>query len=66
MTFDEARQKHPTLGIAIYGISPGEPVTLEIFTPDGEVFSFRGKTAQAALDLAFPPEPEKPAENVFD
>ena len=66
MTFDEARRKHPTLGMAIYGMDPSEPVTLEIFTPAGEVFSFRGKTSQASLDLAFPPEPEKPPENVFD
>ncbi|WP_048647522.1 hypothetical protein [Nitratireductor soli] len=70
MTFDEAREKFPSLGLGLYGMEPGQAVTLEVYSPDGQVFSFRGATAQAALDLAFPPEPEtppaEPAENVFD
>jgi len=69
MTFDEIRAKHPTLGLAIYAIEPWRGVTLETYTPDGGVFTFRGKTEQDALDLAFPPEspaPEPPTESVFD
>lgn len=63
MTIDEIRAKFPGLGLALYAMEPGGPVVLETYA-DGQVFSFRGPTAQAVLDEAFPPEP--PAENVFD
>ena len=32
-------------------------VTLEILSPDGQVFTFVAETEQAAFDLAFPPPP---------
>lgn len=64
MTFDDARAAHPHLGFAVYAYEPGGAVTLECITPDGQTHIFTGPTAQAALDLAFPPEP--PAPDIFD
>ncbi|MBZ9706099.1 hypothetical protein LB543_05115 [Mesorhizobium sp. ESP7-2] len=68
MTLDDVRERFPTLGIAVYAMSPGEPVTLEIYAPDGAVFPFTAPTVQAAVDLAFPPEPivTQPVGNAFD
>lgn len=68
MTFDEARAAYPALAMAIYALDPGAAVTLEIHSPDGEMFTFTGPTEQAALDAAFPPEPETapPPGNAFD
>ena len=60
---DDLRARYPKLGFAVYAIEPGKPVTLETHSPDGQVFTFRAATLDAALDKAFPPEP--PA-NVFD
>lgn len=69
MTFDELREKYPRLGFAVYGLEPGKGVTLEIHDGD-EVYTFRGRTAAAAIETAFPeatldPEPPTPT-NVFD
>jgi hypothetical protein len=66
MTLDEIRAAHPALGFAVYAMTPGEDVTLEVYGPDGSVFSFTGPTEQVVLDLAFPPiaEPE-PIIDVF-
>lgn len=64
MTLDDARADHPHLGFAVYAMEPRGVVTLEVHAPDGTIFTFRGATEQAALDLAFPPEPPKPT--VFD
>ncbi len=58
---DDLRRVHPELGAALYAYEPGGPVTLEIHTPDGQVYSFAGDTEAAALALAFPPEPDEPA-----
>lgn len=55
--FDAIRAAHPDLALALYAMTPGGVVTLEIITPDGAVFPFTGLTADAALDLAFPPAP---------
>lgn len=54
---DELREQNPELGFAIYAFTPGGPVTLEIHTPDEQVFPFTGLSEQAVLDLAFPPTP---------
>lgn len=65
MTFDEARAAHPQLGFALYALEPGGPVTLEILTPEGDLFSFPAETAEDALAGAFPaPPPALPS--VFD
>lgn len=68
MTLDEARAAFPALGFSVYALEPGAPVTMEVLTPDGEVFTFTGPTEQAVLDAAFPPEPiaEPPPGNAFD
>ena len=55
----QIRQKNPELRLAIYAMTPGEPVTLEILTPDDQVFTFTKPTLTEALDEAFPPEPEE-------
>lgn len=68
MTFDEARAAHPGFGFAAYCYEPGGAVTLEVLPKDGAPFTFTGPTLQAALDRAFPPEPEtpEPPASVFD
>lgn len=58
---DAIRAAHPEIGLALYAIEPGGPVTLEVHTPDGEVYSFRALTTQAAIDQAFPPAAPEPA-----
>lgn len=75
-SLDDLRETHPTLGFALYAMVPDEDVTLEVFTPDGGVFSFTGATAAAAIATAFPPAtPQRPTlaspampdeANVFD
>lgn len=65
--FDDIRERHPDLAVNLYAMEPGGPVTLEIITPDGKTFTFRGETAQEAIDTAFPPEPEPtPAPDIFE
>ena len=72
MTLDELRNDNPELAFALYALEPGGPVTFEVITPDEQVFTFKGPTAQAAIDSAFPPrEPETsapppPADSIFD
>jgi hypothetical protein len=73
-SLDDVRREHPTLGAAIYAYQPGEAVTLEVHTPDGQVFSWTGPTEADVLLQAFPPdiEPDTPAieeptpTNIFD
>jgi len=70
---DQLREKHPDLAIGVYALDPGGPVTLEIITPDQEVFSWRAGTLAAAIARAFPeppapdpaPEQAQPAVDVF-
>jgi hypothetical protein len=69
MTLDEIRTANPDLGVAVYAYEPGGPVTLEIHTPDGQMFSWVGATEAEALNLAFPsqePAPPEPALDIFD
>jgi hypothetical protein len=51
---DELRAAYPALGFSLFAMEPGEPVTLEIYTPDGQVYSFTGATVAAAIQRAFP------------
>lgn len=60
MTLDELRNEHPELAFAVYALEPGGAVTFEIITPDGHVYQFKGLTAQAAIDKAFPPQEAEP------
>ena len=57
MTLDDARKANPELGFGLYAIEPGQSVTLEVYTPDGQTFSWTGPTEAHVLALAFPPEP---------
>jgi hypothetical protein len=60
--------------MALYAYQPGEDVTLEVHTPDGQVFSWSGPTEADVLLQAFPPdvETDTPASeepttiNIFD
>lgn len=62
MTLDELRTSMPELGFALYAYEPSGPVTLEILAPDGQTFSFTGKTVSEAVAAAFPqPPPEEQA-----
>lgn len=62
MTLDELRKAHPKLGVAVYAMTPGGAVTLELYEND-QVYSFAGATEQEAIDKAFPPAPPP---SVFD
>lgn len=53
---DRLREKHPDLAIGVYALEPGGPVTLEIITPDQEVFSWRAATLAGCIARAFPDE----------
>jgi hypothetical protein len=57
-SLDEARAAYPHLGMALYAMEPGQPVTLEVHTPDGQMFTFRARTEAGALARAFPIEDE--------
>ena len=57
-SLDDLRREHPDLGLAVYAYSPGEPVTLEIHTPDGGVFTWTAPTVAEVIELAFPTTPD--------
>lgn len=65
-SLDDLRAAHPDLGFALYAIEPHGTVTLEVHTPIGDVFTYEGKTAAAAIQVAFPPDVPKEPTNVFD
>jgi hypothetical protein len=64
--FDAVRAENPELGFALYAMEPGSDATLEIYTPDGQVFSFAGRTAAEAIDKAFPTPPAPAEDTIFD
>ena len=72
MILDDIRARYPQIGLAVYAIDPGGPVTVEAYM-NGQVFPFAAATAVEALALAFPEmmapaadEPTESAESVFD
>lgn len=68
-SLDDARQQNPDLAFGLYAFEPGGPVTLEIHTPDGEVYSFAGATEAETWAQAFPQEAPQAAEqsaSIFD
>lgn len=66
-SIDDLRAAHPNLGLGVYALEPGGNVTLEIYTPDGEVYTFKALSLGAALLQAFPPESNEPeqADDIF-
>lgn len=67
--FDLVRSSFPQLGLAIYALTPGAEVTLEIHDADGQVYTFKAPTAQECLQVAFPQAPAEPqpaAPGIFD
>ena len=68
-SLDEARAANPDLGFALYAMTPGGPVTLEIFDPDGQVYRFDGPAEADVMAQAFPPDidiPISPPTDIFD
>ena len=72
-SLDEARAGNPDLGFALYGYEPGGAVTLEVHTPDGEVFTWSGATEADVFALAFPAvddvgsdDRHEPVTDIFD
>lgn len=57
-SLDDLRSTFPHLGFAVYAIEPGAPVTLEVHTADGQVFTTVRRTLDAAIERAFPSPPE--------
>ena len=72
---DALRDANPDLGFALYAYTPGGAVTLEVHTPDAEVFTFKAPTAGEAIAMAFPETgagepiettaPAEPADDIF-
>jgi hypothetical protein len=58
LRLDDLRAQHPELGFAIYAMEPRGLVTLEIYTPDGQTYSFKAETEAGVINQAFPPTPE--------
>ncbi|MGF7008137.1 hypothetical protein [Aminobacter sp. BE322] len=68
-SLDELRAAYPHLGFAVYALEPGGTVTLEVHTPDGQLFTWSAPTVDAAIARAFPPEtlePEPAPPDIFD
>ncbi|MGE0211819.1 MAG: hypothetical protein AB7S41_09010 [Parvibaculaceae bacterium] len=75
MSLDDLRAAYPKLAFALYALTPGGAVTLEVIDEAGEIFDFKGETAAAAMAAAFPdvlpavpdlPEPIAEPANVFE
>jgi len=70
MGYDALRAAHPDLAVSLYGLTPNGPVTLEVITPDGAVFTWVAATAREAIAAAFPPKPDDapvpPENSIFD
>lgn len=69
-SLDDLRAARPDLSFALFAMTPGADVTLEIYH-DGQVYTFKGPTEADAILAAFPPEPEEapqPAtpDSIFD
>ena len=54
---DELRARFPRFGFALSAYDPDDGVTLEILDEQGNVFSFKAKTAVEAVKIAFPDMP---------
>ena len=54
---DRIRQLYPHLSIGVYALAPGEPLTLEVFAPDGTRFAKTAPTLADACMSIFGPLP---------
>ena len=69
MTFDQIRDLHPHLALAVYAYDPGGEVTVEVISPDGTRFQASGLTLDSILQSLFPDPPaeeEAPEPSIFD
>lgn len=66
-SLDEARAANPELSMTVYAYS-GQPVTLEIITPDEQTYQFHGPSEAFVLAAAFPVRDEDQQEptSIFD
>lgn len=64
-SLDEARAAHPELTLCLYAYA-GNDVTLEIITPDEEIYRFDGPNEAAVFAAAFPPAEPAPTPDIFD
>ena len=62
ISLDEVRAKNPELSFSLYAFA-GEPVALEVITPDDQIFRFDGPTEAAVLEKAFPVPDDPVVEN---
>jgi hypothetical protein len=51
---DGLRARFPELGFSVYGMEPGQPLTLEVFTPDGTIHSVTRATLAECVGAMFP------------
>ena len=69
--FDAIRAEHPEVQFYVYALVLGG-VTLELITPDQQVYRFDGRTLAEALEAAFPvsapaePEASAMTPDIFD
>jgi hypothetical protein len=64
---DRIREIFPHLSIGVYALEPGQPLTVEVMTPDGTRYSRTATTADEAFTSIFGPLPdEAPAEEIKD
>jgi hypothetical protein len=67
-SLDDLRALRPDLSVALYAMTPGQGVTLEIYH-EGGVYSFKGLTVADAILAAFPPQEPAPPQSdtsIFD
>lgn len=64
-SLDELRERFPHLGFALYALTPGGLVTLEVHTDD-LFYSFTGLTESAVIEAAFPTPDPAPLPSILD
>lgn len=62
---DRFRQLAPHMAVAVYAMTPGGPVTVELIGPDGTISRFDGSTEAEVWEQIVPgllAEPDEPEE----
>lgn len=65
MNLDEIRAAWPEFGFAVYAIEPGRVVTLEVYAPNGEIYTFKGATEAEVLRRLYDPPADAVPDDVF-